>query len=185
MVTQETDSGIRSSTPIFTILAGAFCIICLFTPIILLTMPIMVTIACAVISIFRKEKPRWLAPFWIVASIFVMVGAGSSLNKSLGTTPENLSAAEVIDSSWSPDPSFGNNGTVKWRVRIANKTDRSIEHVKVDFSTFDSNNKLLTHTFSYVDAIPAMGYRDDESFADYYGTEATANFAITSVKFSE
>jgi hypothetical protein len=145
----------------------------------------MLTLAMSVIAMVRKEKPRWIAPAVLALAIILVLSAGAQLNNITGTSASNLSAAKLDDWSWNADPEFGTNGTIKWRVVVRNTSDRPIRNAKVDFTTYDANNKLLSSTFTYVDAIPAGQTRTDESYADLYGTEATADAVISEVHFGD
>ena len=145
----------------------------------------MLSVGLAIVGVMRKERPRWLAPITIAVCVFLLFASSTQLSNIGGTSSENLESAEIADWSWDVDPSFGTNGTIKWRVSIKNKTDKPIEAVKVDFTSYDASGKMLTSTFAYVSAIPPMGKRDRESYADFYGPEQTADVAISSVRFSE
>lgn len=45
-------------SPVFTVLAALGLVLCLFTPRIILVLPLFATVACAVIALFRKERAR-------------------------------------------------------------------------------------------------------------------------------
>jgi len=97
----------------------------------------------------------------------------------------NLDAAEIADWNWREDTSFGTDGTIHWTVQIRNTTDRYIESVKVEFTTYDASGKLVSTTFTYVDAIAPGGTRSESSYADYYRTEQRATVKITNVRYSD
>ena len=96
----------------------------------------------------------------------------------------NLDAAEISDWNWRKDASFGTDGTIHWTVQIRNTSGRYIESVRVEFTTYDSSGKLVSTTFTYVDAIAPGGTRSESSYADYYRTEEKAATVITNVRFS-
>lgn len=175
---------VDKSAPIFGILAAVCLVFSLGSPLILITLPLMVAAVLAIIGIARKERPRWLAPTALGGSFLLFLMAGSSLNNIGGTSTANLNAATIVDWSWEIDPDFGTRGTIKWRVAVRNTSDKPIESVKVEFSTYDKSRRLLTSDFSYVSAIPPGETRTDESYADFYGTEDTAQAVISSVRFS-
>lgn len=97
----------------------------------------------------------------------------------------NLSAAEITDWNWRKDPSFGTGGTIKWNVTVKSMTSRYIETVRIEFTTYDSSGKLVSTTFTYVDAIAPGSTRSESSYADYYRTEEKASITITSVRYSD
>jgi hypothetical protein len=174
---------VPKSTPIFSILAAVCLMFSLGAPLILITLPLMVTAVFAIIGMVRKEHPRFIAPIALAGAVLLFFMAGSSLSNIRGTSSANLSAATIDDWSWQADPEFGTNGTIKWRVVVRNTSDKPVESAKVEFSTYDQSGKILTSTFSYVNAIPPGGTRTDESYADYYGTEKTARADISEVRF--
>ena len=174
-----------SKAPLFGILAMVFAFICLTTPVIFLTLPLMLTTGMAVVAVFRKERPRWLAPLTLAFCALLVMSAASTVNGVRGTSPSNLSSAHLVDWSWNADPDFGTRGTIKWRVAVRNVSNRPIRNVKVEFSTYDKAGKLLSNDFSYVHAIPPGEIRDNESFADLYGTEDSGRAVISEVHFSD
>jgi len=104
------------------------------------------------------------------------------LNSALSL--RNLSAAEITQWNWRKDPTFGTKGAIRWNVEVRNKSSKNLESVKVEFTTFDRNNKLIATTFSYVSAIPPGETRSDASFADIFGTEESATIKISGVRFA-
>jgi hypothetical protein len=61
----------KLASPLFTILAGVFFLVSLTSPLILLTVPVMLTLGMAVIAMFRKERPRWISPTIAVMTVLV------------------------------------------------------------------------------------------------------------------
>jgi hypothetical protein len=104
----------------------------------------------------------------------------------LGTSGDHadLPAVEIASWNWRKDPSWGSNGIIHWTVEVKNKSDRNIESAKIEFSTYDAKNKIVSSTFAFVDAIAAGGARAAESFADLYGTEAAAHVQVVYAKFA-
>ncbi len=96
----------------------------------------------------------------------------------------NLTAAEIVDWNWQKDPTFGSRGTIKWNVAVRNKSNQNIQNVKVEFTTYDKAGRLVSSTFAFVSAIPPGQSRSTNSFADLYGTEATARVHLGEVYFA-
>jgi zinc-ribbon domain len=137
-------------TPVFVIVAVVALILGLVTPRLLLFFPLMVAFACAIISLFRKEKGR-------LGAVLVLVLGFGLVAVDQTTGPSNssaINAAEITSWNWRPDPSFGTRGTIKWNVEVRNKSSRNIRDVKVEFSTYDSAGNLIATTFTFVNAIP-------------------------------
>ncbi len=143
-------------------------------------MPVMITIALAVVSLVRREPGRFFAIGTIGLAVVLLFWGSSDPT----TSSANLDAAEIESWNWYKDPSFGRDGTVKWNVVVRNKSDRPIENVRVEFTSYDASGGLLDSTFTYVDAIPAGDTRSVDSFADYYGTESRAEVKVAIVRFS-
>jgi hypothetical protein len=99
----------------------------------------------------------------------------------VGTGENPLAGVEITSSNWRADPDFGIDGAIIWTVEVLNTTDHSISGVRIDFSTFDGSGKILTADFTFVDSIPAGGTRTAQSFADYFGTEASVKFQVGDV----
>ena len=183
--TDETPSP-NQNPPLFTTIAAGLFVVCLTTPIIMLSLPVMLTIGAGIVALFRKERFRWVAVLAIILSVLLMFAASAQIGQigSRGTSAADLASVRISDWSWEADPDFGTRGTIKWRVVVQNLTQRAIDNVKVDFSSYDRQGRLLTSTFTYVNAIPPGGSRTDESFADLYGTEVRATAEVAGVRFS-
>jgi hypothetical protein len=181
--TDQIDLNLKKS-PIFTTISGFLLLICLMTPLILLTLPVMLTIGTGVTAFFRKEKFAWVAVASIIFSVLLMFAGSLQISNLSGDSADDLGSASLTDWSWDVDPSFGTEGTVKWRAEVKNLSDRAIENAKIDFSTYDKSGRLLASTSTYVQAIPAGEVRTSESYADLYGNEENATAVITEVHFS-
>jgi len=168
-------------TPVFLIIGACALGLSLTTPRILLFFPIMVTLASAVIALFRREKAPAAALIVICLAIGFVVLNGYDLS---APSSSNLGAAEIVDWNWKKDPTFGSRGTIKWNVSVRNKSDRNIKNAKVEFATYDKTGKLVSSTFAFVDAIPAGQSRSTNSFADLYGNESTATVKLGEVYFA-
>jgi hypothetical protein len=175
----------QRNAPIFLVLSAIALVLTLNTPRLLLFFPLMGTLGCAAISLFRKEKG------WPGALIVLLLGIGlwalsemPSTVSTSGLTSANLDAAEIVDFNWRKDPNFGTRGTIKWNVQVRNKSSQNISAAKVEFTTYDGAGKLVATTFTYVSAIPAGQTRATESYADLYGTERRANAVVADVRFA-
>jgi DNA-directed RNA polymerase subunit RPC12/RpoP len=173
------------NAPIFLVISVVALGLSLFTPRLLLFFPIMGTLGSAGVSIVRKEKGLAGSIIVIVLGLGLLVLSESSLVApgSIGNA-SNLDAAEIVQSNWRKDPTFGTRGTIKWNVQVKNKSDHNISSVRVEFTTFDKAGALVATTFTYISAIPPGQNRSESSFADLYGTEERAALRITSVRFS-
>ncbi len=172
-------------TSTFTILAALGFVICLFTPRIIVALPIFGTAICAVIALFRKEQARILALILLILTIgLLFLSSFSTSPLSASSDQSSLSAVKIEDWNWASDPTFGTKGVVRWNVEIRNLSDRYIESVKVELTTYDKSGKLIATDFTYVDAIPPHDTRSKEGLADYYGTEDTATLKVAEVRFA-
>lgn len=193
-------SSARRSAPVFLALAIVSLVLLLCTPRLLLFFPMMVTLACGVVSLVRRERGLALAPFVLIFAVWLWIiaehgggtpGLVSGTNRQSESEPSavgpqsfNLAAAELEDWNWRSEPDFGTRGTVRWNVKVKNTTEKPISSVKVELTTYSADGKMLASTFTYVDAIPPGGSRAEESYADYYGTEKTAEAKIVDVRFA-
>lgn len=170
----------KRRAPVFLVIALGALVLSLATPRLLLFFPLMLTFACAVISLFRKEKGRFGAAAILILGFGVLI-----LTETTGPTSSVATdAAEISDWNWRADPIFGTRGTIKWNVQVRNRSSRNIESVRVEFATYNSDGKLVASTFTYVKAIPPGQIRSTESYADLYRTEKTATVKIGSVNFA-
>lgn len=109
----------------------------------------------------------------------------SSVSSGLsGSDPSALRAVEIVNWNWRTDPHFGGKGTILWNAQVRNNSDKYIESVRLELTTYDASNKLVTTAFTFVEAIPPGETRSDESYATYYGTEERAGVQVASVRFS-
>jgi len=177
--------------PIFLILSVVALVLTLSTPRFLAFFPLMGVLGFAAVALFRKERGRGWAVLVLVLGIGVWVAnqVPSTALETSSTAPaaasrsSNLDAAEIVDFNWLKDPDFGTHGTIKWNVRVRNKSSRNIRDVKVEFTTYDAAGKLVATTFAFVSAIPAGETRAEASYADLYRTERKANAVISEVYF--
>lgn len=174
----------QSRSPVFTVLAAFGFLLCLFTPRLILVLPLFGTIACAVIALFRRERARIASIIVLVLTLGLFLLSAIDSPSSSTRNSAALSSVKIEDWNWSVDPDFGRRGTVKWNASVHNLTDKYIENVRVELTTYDKDGKLITTSFTYVGAIPPSGTRNTESFADYYGTEGKASIQVTDVRFA-
>jgi hypothetical protein len=166
--------------PVFMVASVFGLFVCLFTPQIILAIPVLATIAFGMVSIFRRERARVMSALVLAAAIgLLMLSAGPS-----GSEPPDLGSVEIVSSNWKADPSFGNRGTVRWNVEVKNTSQRYIESVRVEITTYDRDDRIVTSDFTFVSGIPPGESRSDQSFATYYGTEDRAAIRVTNVRFN-
>ena len=172
--------------PIFLVLAILSFVVLLFTPRLLLFFPVLTTLVFCVVSLFRRERLRLLP--WLVLGTTVLVLFSSSLSLNTadsGRSQKDLSSVEVVSWHWTPDPDFGTGGAVKWTVQLRNKSQKYIDNVAVELTTYDASGTLVATNSTYVNSIPPGGTRSDESYANYYGTEKNARIQVTGVRFEQ
>ena len=175
----------RSST--FTILSGIGFLVCLFTPKLIVALPIFGTAICAVIAIFRKEPSRIVSGIILIITLGLLFSGESSVSsvgQSESSTDTSLSAVKIDDWNWIKDPDFAGKGTIHWNVKVSNVSDKYIDMVRVELTTFDQAGKLIATDYDYVNSIPPGSSRSEEGYADYYGTEKSANIQVTEVRFA-
>jgi hypothetical protein len=128
---------------------------------------------------------------WVLGAMMELVGggsdsAGTSSSSTFTSPPPSVAplveSLEVVDWNWRKDPGFGTDGAIIWNVQVKNNSSQYVEGVRVDLTTYDAAGKLVTSDFTYVDAIPPGGIRSEQSYADYYGAEATADVQIVSAR---
>jgi hypothetical protein len=170
--------------PVFMVLAFLGLIASLFTPRLIVALPIFATMAFAAISLFRRERPRLLSGLALVGAAGLLLLSGSTSSQLSGEDPSALKAVEIVSWNWRRDPSFGTKGTIRWNAQVRNLSNRYIESVRLELTTYDSGGKLVTTAFTFVRAIPPGETRSDESHADYYGTEQRATLQVARVRFS-
>gem|GEM_PF-2920187 len=171
-------------SPAFLIAAVAGLVFSLFTPRLIVVLPILATVVLAIVSIVRKEKTRAGAVVVLLLAIGLFVVGSSDMRPGRGAA-NAVDYAQVADWNWQSDPSFGTRGTIKWNVSVKNISEKPISVARVEFSTFDSSGKLITTTFTFVHAIPPGQTRSEESYADLYGNEAKAAVQLTDVDFAD
>ncbi|WDI86813.1 FxLYD domain-containing protein [Xanthomonas campestris] len=174
----------QSRSPVFTVLAAFGFLLCLFTPRLILVLPLFGTIACAVIALFRRERARAASVIVLVLTVGLFLLSAIDSPSGSAQSSAALSSVKIEDWNWSVDPDFGTRGTVKWNASVRNLTEKYIENVRVELTTYDKDGKLITTKFTYVGAIPPAGTRSTESYADYYGTEGKASIQVTDVRLA-
>jgi hypothetical protein len=108
----------------------------------------------------------------------------SGTSSGAPSDPAAMAAVKLDDWNWSANPDFGGKGAIVWHASVRNVSDKYVESVKVELTTYDASGKLVASDFTYVDAIPPGETRSKEGYADYYGTEGNATAQITDVRFA-
>ena len=111
----------------------------------------------------------------------VTMSKDQSVTAQLSSAQEGV---EVVSSAFYPQPEFGLEGAVIWVVEVRNVTSQLIESVEVDMTTRDAAGAALASGLTFVGPIPPGETRVGQSFADYVGTEATADFQVVDVLFA-
>jgi Divergent InlB B-repeat domain len=88
---------------------------------------------------------------------------------------------EITSSAWYPNPEFE---LIDWVVEVRNNTDQIVEVARIDITTRDAAGKVLASDFTFVGPIPPGETRAHDGFADYHGTEATADFNVDDVQYT-
>ena len=174
----------KSRSPVFTVLAAFGFLLCLFTPRLILVLPLFGTIACAVIALFRRERARAASIIVLILTLGLFLLSAMDSPSGGARSSASLSSVKIEDWNWAVDPDFGTKGTVEWNANVRNLTDKYIESVRLEMTTYDKDGKLIASDFTFVDAIPPGGIRSKKSYADYYGTEGKASIQVTDVRFA-
>lgn len=172
--------------PIFLALAVIAVIVAEGTPRLLIFFPVMCILGFSIVSLIRGE--RWSGWAWLTLVLgFVTWGlSGSDFARVAGQKQAIESAeqsARIVSSRWVKDPNFGTRGTIKWYVEVENISQRYIKSAEVEFTTYDAAGKIVATTRTFVNAIPPGGRSSDNSYADFYRTESTAEFRLKRVRF--
>lgn len=85
---------------------------------------------------------------------------------------------EIASWNWHSDRSFGIDGAVIWNVEVRNNTQRYVELVRVNFTTYDAQGTVVDSDYGYVEGLPPGGVRSHKGYATYYGTEKRARISI-------
>lgn len=95
-----------------------------------------------------------------------------------------LSGVEVVSSTFFPQPNFGTEGAVIWAVEVRNVTSQLVASAEINFTSHDATGSVLASGTTFIGPIPPGESRVGQSFADYFGTEATAEFEVAEVEFA-
>lgn len=90
---------------------------------------------------------------------------------------------EVVSSAFYPRPTFGDEGAVIWVVEVRNPTAQLVETAEIAFTSRDAAGGILASSSALIGPIPPGETRAIQSFAEYLGTEATADFQVANVQF--
>jgi hypothetical protein len=153
-------------------LAFAAIVVALFTPRILVTIPCLMVVACAIVALVRRE-PRW--PLSIFAGVvgFLLIGT-SSPSPNQGN--EYISKIQVQDWKWEQDA--GNYSHV--RGRVTNTGDRTASYFSVTAQYKDASGKVLdtAYTNSGQDLGPGISKEFDivnETSSEYASVSVNVN----------
>lgn len=110
------------------------------------------------------------------------ITANQSVVARLSTTA-TTGTVEVVSSAFYPQPNFGVEGAVIWVAEVRNTSSQVVESAEIDFTTYDAAGAILATSGAFVGPIPPGETRVEQSFADYLGTEASAEFEVMDVQF--
>jgi hypothetical protein len=88
-------------SPVLAIIAGAVLALSLFTPYLLVSIPVMVAVGLAIASAFRREEPRFL-PYVVggLAVVFLVVAHGHLNFGGIGQSTPVSAATLYKDATW-------------------------------------------------------------------------------------
>jgi len=191
-------SSAKTPWPLALVLAIVLLIATGTAPLQSASMVALAAIACAVVAGVRREV-GWVAPSVLIFIVLAVLGnrvapgasgieggesaaPGSQAATSGATAEEQV--AEIEDWNWGADSSFAGRGAVIWNVKVKNKGSRPLSMVRVEMVTYDKSQKMISTDHTFVTAIPPGESRSSKSYADYYGTEHTAQAQIVDVTFA-
>jgi len=108
----------------------------LFTPRLIVALPVLGTMGCAVVALFRREPARLVSVLTLVGAAGLLMLTGSTSSHLTGEGPSSLKAVEIVSWNWRPDPSFGGKGTIHWNAQVRNLSQRYIESVRLELTTY-------------------------------------------------
>jgi hypothetical protein len=91
-----------------------------------------------------------------------------------------VAGVQVVSSAFYPETGSG-EGFVIGVVEVLNSSTQLIETAEIEFTTRDASGAVLASGPAFVGPIPPGETRVGQGFADYVGTEATADFQVTDV----
>lgn len=92
--------------------------------------------------------------------------------------PEAVPSLEIVRWDWRKAPRTGRRGVVVWVVEVRNNTERPVEHVQVEFRTFDRKGKLIERDVTHLRGIGPGKVAGSRAFATYSGREASAQVEL-------
>lgn len=110
--------------PVLTIIAGAVLALSLFTPMLLVTLPIMVAVGLSIGAAFRKEEPVWL-PYVVGAAAVVFLVITHSHSLTGLREPQVVHASDIYaNAKWEYGESKDEmRGTVSKSATLYSPTD--------------------------------------------------------------
>jgi hypothetical protein len=96
------------------------------------------------------------------------------------STSSGAAGVQVVSSAFYLEPGSG-EGVVIGVVEVLNSGTQLIETAEIEFTTRDAAGAVLASGPAFVGPIPPGDTRVGQGFADYVGTEATADFRVTDV----
>jgi hypothetical protein len=90
--------------------------------------------------------------------------------------------AQIVSSTWRVEP---DSEMIAWSVEVANTTNDELPGVKVDFSTYDSNDRIVGYHATSIGPIPPGESRSSERVTERRGGEASARFRIADIYSGE
>lgn len=88
-------------------------------------------------------------------------------------------AVEVQSSKFHIDKEFAGEGAVVWTANVRNFSDQYIEKVRVEFTTFDDSDRIVTTDVGFASGLAPGGSAATKGYATYFGTEVKGSVRVT------
>jgi List-Bact-rpt repeat protein len=93
-------------------------------------------------------------------------------------------SVEIVSDTFYLEPGFGSNGAVIWVAEVRNTTSQIVQSAELNFASHDAAGNILASALSFVGPIPPGETRATQSFADYFGSEASVDIFVNDVRFT-
>jgi hypothetical protein len=109
-----------------------------------------------------------------------------SQNRSVVAELSLITSADVqvTSSAYYADPNFADQGAIIWVVEVRNVGAQMVESAEINFTSHDASGSVLASDFTFVGPVPPGETRASGSSADYFGTEASVDIQVGTVRFT-
>ena len=132
----------------------------------------------------KKINPWGVGAAIIIAATLLSYLSPDHLNNKMAsgfTKADKLRLEDQVkikSLNWRADHTFTSGGAVIWSTEVANLSNKYLDSVRVEFTTYDIHGKIITSDTGYASGLKPYGSASQTGYATYFGAEHSAKIRV-------